>query len=31
MVFVLTSGERHEQPVLPVLMERGAVKRPGGG
>ncbi len=27
MVLVLTSGERHEQPVLPLLMERGAVKR----
>jgi transposase len=31
MVFLLTSGERHEQPVLPLLMERGAVKRPGQG
>jgi transposase len=31
MVFVLTGGERHEQPVLPLLMERGAVKRPGRG
>jgi transposase len=31
MVFVLTSGERHEQPVLPLLMERGAVKRIGRG
>ena len=31
MVFVLTGGERHEQPVLPTLMERGAVKRPGRG
>ncbi len=31
MVIVLTSGERHEQPVLPTLMERGAVKRPGRG
>ena len=29
MVFVLTGGERYEQPVLPVLMERGAVKRRG--
>ena len=28
---VLTGGERHEQPVLPTLMERGAVKRPGRG
>jgi transposase len=31
MVFVLTEGQRHEQPVLPALMERGAVKRPGRG
>ena len=31
MVFVLTAGERHEQPVLPLLMERGAVKRLGRG
>jgi transposase len=31
MVLVLTGGERHEQPVLPTLMERGAVKRPGRG
>jgi transposase len=31
MVFVLTSGERHEQPILPLLMERGAVKRQGQG
>jgi transposase len=31
MVFILTAGERHEQPVLPLLMERGAVKRPGRG
>ena len=29
MALVLTGGERHEQPVLPLLMERGAVKRPG--
>jgi transposase len=29
MVFVLTEGQRHEQPVLPLLMERGAVKRAG--
>ena len=27
MVFVLTDGQRHEQPVLPLLLERGAVKR----
>ena len=31
MVVVLTGGERHEQPVLPALMERGAVKRSGRG
>jgi transposase len=31
MVLVLTGGERHEQPVLPTLMERGAVKRSGRG
>lgn len=31
MVLVLTGGERHEQPVLPTLMERGAVKRAGRG
>jgi transposase len=31
MVVVLTAGERHEQPVLPLLMELGAVKRPGRG
>ena len=31
MVVVLTAGHRHEQPVLPTLMERGAVKRPGRG
>jgi transposase len=31
MVLALTGGERHEQPVLPTLMERGAVKRKGRG
>ena len=31
MVLVLTEGQRHEQPVLPLLMERGAVKRAGRG
>jgi transposase len=31
MVLVLTEGQRHEQPVLPLLMERGAVKRQGPG
>ena len=27
MVLVLTAGERHDQPVVSALMERGAVKR----
>lgn len=31
MAVVLTPGQRHEQPVLPLLIERGAVKRPGRG
>ena len=31
MVILLTEGQRHEQPVLPTLMERGAVKRQGRG
>ena len=31
MVVVLTGGERHEQPMLPLLMEHGAVKRAGRG
>jgi transposase len=31
MVLALSGGERHEQPMLPLLMERGAVKRPGRG
>jgi transposase len=31
MLFVLTEGQRHEQPVLPLLMEGGAVKRVGPG
>ena len=31
VVVVLTGGERHEQLVLPLLMERGAVKRAGRG
>jgi transposase len=31
MVLVLTGGERHEQPVLPLLLERGAVKRAARG
>ena len=31
MVVLLTPGERHEQPVLPPLMERRVVKRAGRG
>ena len=31
MVVLLTGGERHEQPVLPLLMQHGAVSRPGQG
>jgi len=31
MVVALTGGERHEQPVLSTLMERGAVRRQGRG
>ncbi len=31
MVLALTAGERHEQPVLPLLTARGAVKRPERG
>jgi hypothetical protein len=31
MVFVLTSGERHELAVLPLLMALGAIKRAGRG
>ena len=31
MAVVPTGGERHEQPGLPALMERGAGKRPGRG
>ncbi len=31
MVVALTAGQRHEQTVLPLLMERGAVKRPSRG
>jgi transposase len=30
-VFVLTEGQRHEQPVLPLLIDRAAVKRRGRG
>ncbi len=29
MVFVVTGGERHEQSVLPVLMEQGSGQAPG--
>jgi transposase len=31
MTLVLTGGERHEQRALPVLLDTGAVKRPGRG
>lgn len=31
MVFILTEGQCHEQPILPLLMEQGAVKRIGPG
>ena len=31
MTSVLTAGQRHEQRVLPALLDRGAVKRPGRG
>jgi transposase len=31
MTHVLTAGQRHEQAVLPALLDRGAVKRPGRG
>jgi transposase len=30
-VLIVTGGERNEQPVLPALLERGAVRRPGRG
>ncbi|MBW3634204.1 MAG: IS5 family transposase [Chloroflexi bacterium] len=31
LILVLTGGEQHDQPILPALMERGAVKRLGRG
>jgi transposase len=31
ITFVLTGGERHESRVLPELLARGAVRRPGRG
>jgi len=31
IVFTLTGGERHEQLSLPLLLETGAIKRPGRG
>ncbi len=31
MTHVLTAGQRHEAPQVPVLLERGAVRRPGRG
>ena len=31
ITFVLTGGERHESRMLPALLSRGAVRRPGRG
>ncbi len=31
MVVLATAGQRHEAPMLPKLLETGAVKRPGRG
>jgi transposase len=31
IAFVLTGGERHESRMLPALLARGAVRRPGRG
>jgi transposase len=31
MTHVLTAGQRHEAPQVPALLERGAVRRGGGG
>jgi transposase len=31
MTLVLTAGQRHEQTVLPALLDTGTVKRPGRG
>jgi transposase len=31
MVILATAGQAHENPILPALMEAGAVKRPGPG
>ena len=31
ITFVLTGGERHESRMLPALLARGAVRRPGRG
>jgi transposase len=31
ITFVLTGGERHESRMLPELLSRGAVRRPGRG
>lgn len=31
MTFVLTPGQRHDSPLLPTLLEQGAVKRIGPG
>ncbi len=31
MTVVLTAGQRHEAPLVPALLEQGAVARPGRG
>jgi transposase len=31
ITFVLTGGERHESRMVPALLSRGAVRRPGRG
>jgi transposase len=31
LALALTGGERHEQTMLPALLDKGAVKRPGRG
>jgi|SRR5215210_917228 len=31
MTALLTAGQRHEAPLVPALLERAAVKRPGQG
>lgn len=31
ITFVLTAGQCHEAPLVPALLDQGAVRRPGGG